>query len=229
MCVRGCVRVCMYVINNSHHRLQPITTSLVTLHPAMCSLLCSVFIAVHCVRVFGCVCRCRWGRDGYVLTRQQQQQQPVETKAGWFIAPYREHKSHLQRRAFKRPASWQHLPFINDWAEPPTEPATTKLTHSPSNSSFVSPLLPPSLTPSIPPSHFNFFSPSISRIILSPSPSSLCFCLPLWLSKYCPPSSYLSPPWPPFLHLQGMMGYSHCIALRSPSVYIYRGYIAQAA
>lgn len=57
-------------------------------------------------------------------------------KAGWFIASYWEHKSHLQRRAFKRPASWQHLPFINDWAEPPMEPETTKLTHFPTNSSF---------------------------------------------------------------------------------------------
>lgn len=60
-------------------------------------------------------------------------------KAGWFIASYWEHKSHLQRRAFKRPASWQHLPFINDWAEPPMEPETTKLTRFPTNSSFCFP------------------------------------------------------------------------------------------
>lgn len=40
-----------------------------------------------------------WGRGVCVLTRRRQQQRSVETKAGWFIAPRRKHKSHLQRRA----------------------------------------------------------------------------------------------------------------------------------
>lgn len=142
----------------------------------------SVFIAICSDRlclslhVYGCY---RWGKDGCVLMRQQQQQQPVETQAGWFITPYWEHKSHLQRRAFKRPAFWQHLPFINDWAEPPMEPETTKLTHSPPNSSFVSPL---SLC------LISIFSPYLHLASFSPQS---CFSLPslssaLLLPPVCP-------------------------------------------
>lgn len=170
MCV--CVRVCEATILIIDSSRSPLVSS----HFIQPCLYCCPLRT----RVWICVCRCRWGRDGFVLTRQQQQQ-PVETKAGWFIAPYREHKSHLQRRAFKRPASWQHLPFINDWAEPPTEPETTKLTHS----HLTLPLF------QLPPSRhlisIFFFSPSISHIILSPSPSSPCFYLPLPLFKYYPP------------------------------------------
>lgn len=202
----------------------------ITMLVLLCLYCCPLSVCA-CVCWDGCACR-RRGRDGYVLTRrqQQQQQQPVETKAGWFIALCREHKSHLQCRAFKRPASWQHLPFINDWAEPPMEPENTKLTHSPSNSSFVSPLSPHlSLS-------FHFFPSPIYLTHTSVPPSLNSESWEgLFLSKYpptpfiSPSSSYQSPPWPPSLHLRGMMGYSHHIAQCSPSVYICRGYIAKAA
>lgn len=167
--------------------------------PISMSLALSSLLSTVCV----CVCACyNWGSNGNALTQQQQRRQPVETKAGWFIAPYWEHKSHLQRRAFKRPASWQHLPFINDWAEPPTEPETTKLTHSPSNSSFVFTSLSPSRRLiSI------FLSLSVSHVTPSPSPASLCFCLVrllLLLSIVLPP--YLPPPWPPFSLFAGHGG-----------------------
>lgn len=170
------------------------------LHPSIHSHHHASLLCLYCCPLCVCLNACasyRWGRDGYVLTRQQQQQQrqPVETKAGWFIAPHWEHKSHLQRRAFKRPASWQHLPFINDWAEPPLEPETTKLTHSPSNSSFVSPLL-------LPPSVSFQFSLTIYLTCHSVASSRISLLLPSQsLSKYPPfffslhpPSSYLSPP-----------------------------------
>lgn len=164
-------------------------------------LLCAPFTAVHyvlvCLDVFA---HSRWGRDGYVSTRRQQQS--AETKAGWFIAPYWEHKSHLQCCAFKRPASWQHLPFINDWAEPPMEPETTKLTHSQSYSSFVSPLSLPSCI------SFQFLLPILSHAPLSLYPLSPCFYLNITLLIL---ASYLPPPQPRFLHLQGMMGCSHHI------------------
>jgi len=173
LCVRACVSVWAqtHPVDSTHHHWwtstgHPFSSHSPSSHPypSACLSALSLLLSTVCV----CVCVCyRWGRDGCVLTRQQQQQQrqPVETKAGWFIAPYREHKSHLQRRAFKRPASWQHLPFINDWAEPPVEPETTKLTHSPSNSPFVSPSLSPSLR------LISIFSPYLSH-------KSFCLFLP---------------------------------------------------